>query len=468
MTDSLRIKQVALLGSCITWLISLYILTQFDKSDSGYQFITTFNFSTDINYFQTQLILGVDGINIFLVLLTTLLIPICLLSGWFSVVVRIKDFVIYYLILEALLLLVFLVLDLLLFYIFFESVLIPMYLIIGIWGSRDRKILAAYQFFIYTLIGSLFMLLAILWIYNNVGTTNYIILSHVAFSEQAQFLLWLSFFLSFATKIPMIPFHIWLPEAHVEAPTSGSVVLAGILLKLGSFGFLRYSLILFPDASIYYSPFIYTLSILGIIYASLTTVRQIDLKKIIAYSSVAHMSYVTLGLFTFSLNGLQGSLLLMLSHGFISSALFLSIGVVYDRFHTRLLPYYGGLTYFMPIYSLIFIFFTFANISFPGTASFVGELLILLSIFSSNAFVGLLASLGVILSALYSIWLANRLLFGPYNKLLPIGPFDLSLREFTLLLPLILLTLLMGLSPSLFTDFTLGGILYSLQLILTK
>lgn len=452
------IKQVALCGSFLTWILSLNLYLSFNKLFSGYQFIHV--------YFNT-ISLGVDGISIFLVLLTTLLIPLCLLTGWFSVTKFHKEYLISFLIMESLLILVFTVMDLLLFYIFFESVLIPMYLIIGIWGARERKILAAYQFFMYTLIGSLFMLLAIIWIYVNVGTTDYTILSQIKFDEEVQKWLWIAFFLSFATKVPMIPVHIWLPEAHVEAPTAGSVVLAGILLKLGTYGMLRYSIGLFPIASTYFTPLVYTMSLIGIMYASLTTIRQIDLKKIIAYSSVAHMNYVTLGLFTMNLQGIEGSIMLMLSHGLISSALFLSIGVIYDRFHTRLLPYYGGLTLLMPIYSIIFLFFTFANISFPGTASFVGELLILLGIYHENPFVAILATIGVILGAVYSIWLANRILYGPYNTLLGqiSSSIDVTRREFFLIFPLIIGTLVMGIYPDIFLNSIHSSTIFLLETI---
>jgi len=353
--------------------------------------------------------------------------------------------------------------DLLLFYIFVESVLIPMYFIIGIWSSRERKMLAAYQFFLYTLIGSLVMLLAIIWIYNQVGTTDYITLTQVKWSENAQKWLWLAFFASFAVKVTMMPVHIWLPEAHVEAPTAGSVVLAGILLKLGTYGMLRYLLVLFPYGCIYFTPLVYTMSLIAIIYASLTTIRQIDMKKIIAYSSVAHMNFVTIGMFALNLQGIEGSIMLMLSHGLISSALFLSIGVVYDRFHTRLLPYYGGIAIIMPLYTFLFLFFTFANMSFPGTASFVGELLILLGIFKENIFVALIASIGVILGAIYSIWLANRVLFGPYKVSTVKESIDVTRREFTIIAPLVIGTLFMGMYPELFLDTIHSSTIYLIQ-----
>ena len=347
---------------------------------------------------------------------------------------------------------VFTVLDLLVFYIFFESVLIPMFLIIGVWGARQRKIHAALQFFLYTLAGSLLLLIAILYIYNVVGTTDLQTILVYKFTFEEQLFLWIAFFASFAVKVPMFPVHIWLPEAHVEAPTAGSVILAGILLKLGTYGFLRFSIPMFPEASIYYSPLVYTLSIIAIIYVSITTMRQIDLKKIIAYSSVAHMGFVTLGLFTLTIEGIEGSLLLMLSHGLISSALFILIGVVYDRHHTRIIKYYGGLTQTMPIYSVLFLFFTFANISLPGTSSFVAEFLILVATYKVNTIICFLAAIGTVLGAVYAIWLYNRIAFGAI-KVEYINPYkDIDFREFNILIPIVVLVLLMGIYPSIFSE----------------
>jgi proton-translocating NADH-quinone oxidoreductase chain M len=406
------------------------------------------------------LILGVDGISILLILLTGLLFPICILIGWQSIRKFKTEYLIFLLVMQSMIILVFSVIDLLLFYIFFESVLIPMYLIIGIWGSREQKQMAAYQFFLYTLFGSLFMLLAIIWIYNRFHTTNYLLLVNEmsTLTTTQQLFLWLAFFASFATKVPMIPLHLWLPQAHVEAPTAGSVILAGILLKLGTYGMVRYSIGFFTDASIFFTPLVYTLSLIGIIYASLTTIRQIDLKRIIAYSSVAHMNFVTIGIFTYNIQGLVGAVLLMISHGLISSALFIAVGIIYDRFHTRLLPYYGGITSIMPIYSVLFIFFTFANISFPGTASFIGELLILLGIFQENVFVAIFATTGVVLGAVYSIWLANRLLFGSavYNF---VG-IDITRKEMAIIAPLVFSTLFMGIYPDTFLQIVQCSCLY--------
>jgi proton-translocating NADH-quinone oxidoreductase chain M len=312
-------KVVALTVSLINFLLSLNLWIFFDNSTSKFQFVTQLDW---FEFLNMQWYIGIDGISLFFIILTTFLVPVCLLISWSSITHLVKEFLVAFLFLETFMIAVFCMLDLILFYVFFESVLIPMFLIIGVWGSRERKIRAAYQFFLYTLIGSLFMLLAILLIYFQVGTTDLQVLMTTEFSERRQFFLWLAFFLSFAVKVPMIPFHIWLPEAHVEAPTSGSVILAGILLKLGTYGFLRFSIPLFPEATVYFTPLIYTLSVLGIIYASFTTLRQIDLKKIIAYSSVAHMGFVTLGLFSLNTQGIEGAILLMLSHGFVASALF--------------------------------------------------------------------------------------------------------------------------------------------------
>ena len=372
------IKVIVLSFSLAEFLLSLMMWMSFDNSSSRFQFVEVYNWieSSNIIFY-----LGVDGISLFFILLTTLLIPICLLASWDAIKFNEKEYFIAFLAMEALVIAVFCVLDIILFYVFFESVLIPMFIIIGVWGSRERRIRAAYMFFLYTLLGSVLMLLAILYIYYQAGTTDYQILLTTTFDPEVQKLLWLAFFASFAVKVPMLPVHIWLPEAHVEAPTAGSVILAGILLKLGSYGFLRFSLPLFPYASVYFTPFIYSFACIAVIYTSLTAIRQTDLKRIIAYASVAHMNLVLIGMFVYNLQGLEGSILQQLSHGLVSGALFLCVGVIYDRHHTRLVKYYSGLAHTMPIYIAIFMFFSMANIALPGTSSFVGEFLILAGAF---------------------------------------------------------------------------------------
>jgi proton-translocating NADH-quinone oxidoreductase chain M len=407
--------------------------------------------------------IGLDGISIFFILLTTFLIPIFLLASWDSIKIYIREYSIAFLFMEAMLICVFSVLDVLFFYIFFEAILIPMFLIIGIWGSRERKIRAAYQFFVYTLIGSVLMLLAIMYIYNQIGTTDIQVLHTVHFDFNTQIILWLAFFASLAVKVPMVPTHLWLPEAHSEAPTAGSVILAGVLLKMGGYGFLRFSIPMFPDASIYFTPFVYTLSVIAVIYTSLTTLRQVDMKRIIAYSSVAHMGFVTIGMFSLNIHGLEGSMLLMLSHGIVSSALFLCVGVIYDRHKTRIIKYYSGLTVKMPLFSLVFLFFILANMGFPGTSSFVSEFLVLIGAFKSNVFVTTLAATGVIWGAAYSIWLYNRVAFGNI-RVSHISAFrDLDRREFMVFLPCILLVLLMGIYPEIFLNMMHVSIVHLIE-----
>nr|YP_009130757.1 NADH dehydrogenase subunit 4 [Agarophyton chilense]AKA27612.1 NADH dehydrogenase subunit 4 [Agarophyton chilense] len=448
-TNEYLCKLIALNIVCLTFLFSLLLWVQFDNTTSFFQFSSTYNWIPSINLYYT---IGIDGISLFFILLTTLLTIFCVLLSWVSVQSLIKEYLICFLLLEFFLIQVFCVLDLLWFYIFFESVLIPMFLIVGIWGSRKRKIRAAYQFFLYTLVGSLLMLLALLTIYFEVGTTDLQVLWYYNFTEIKQIIFWLAFFSSFAVKIPMIPFHIWLPEAHAEAPTAGSVILAGVLLKMGGYGFLRFSIPMFPKASIYFTPLIFTLSIIAIIYASLTTLRQVDLKKIIAYSSVSHMGFVTIGIFSLNLQGIEGSILLMLSHGLVSSALFLCVGILYDRYKTRILKYYGGLMQVMPIFGIFFLFFSFANLGFPGTSSFIGELLVLIGAFQINRILTFFASLGMVLGAAYSIWLFNRISFGNL-KLQYFRSFqDVSRREFWILVPLMFIILWIGIYPISFLD----------------
>nr|YP_010960208.1 NADH dehydrogenase subunit 4 [Chamaemelum nobile]WNG77814.1 NADH dehydrogenase subunit 4 [Chamaemelum nobile] len=447
-----RIRPIRLIGLCaslITFLYSLVLRIQFDPSTAKSQFVESLRW---LPYENIHFYLGIDGISLFFVILTTFLIPICILVGWSGMRSYGKEYITASLIREFLMIAVFRMLDPLLFYVLPESVLIPMFIIIGVWGSRQRKIKAAYQLFLYTLLGSVFMLLAILLILFQTGTTDLQILLTTEFSERRQIFLWIAFFASFAVKVPMVPVHIWLPEAHVEAPTAGSVILAGILLKLGTYGFLRFSIPMFPEATLCFTPFIYTLSAIAIIYTSLTTLRQIDLKKIIAYSSVAHMNLVTIGMFSLNIQGIGGSILLMLSHGLVSSALFLCVGVLYDRHKTRLVRYYGGLVSTMPNFSTIFFFFTLANMSLPGTSSFIGEFLILVGAFQRNSLVATLAALGMILGAAYSLWLYNRVVSGNLKPDFLHKFSDLNGREVFIFIPFLVGVVWMGVYPKVFPD----------------
>lgn len=443
------LRSVALNFSCLTFVLSLVLWIFFNKSTATFQYVEKFFWIPILNL---NFPIGIDGISLFFVLLTTFLIPICLLASWDTIHFDLKKYLIAFLVMEFFLIGVFCVLDLLLFYIFFESVLIPMFLIIGIWGSRERKIRAAYFFFLYTLLGSVLMLLAVLYIYYQIGTTDYEVLLTFSFSSLEQKVMWCAFFASFATKVPMVPVHLWLPEAHVEAPTAGSVILAGVLLKLGTYGFIRFSFPLFPEACFYFSPFVYAMSVVGIVYTSLTAIRQSDFKRIIAYTSVAHMNLVMLGLFSFNVIGLEGAILQSLSHGFVASALFLIIGVVYDRHHTRMIKYYGGLVHTMPIYVFIFLFFTMANIGLPGTGSFVGELLILTGSFKTNTTVTFLGATGMILGGCYSLWLFNRIAYGNLKTQYFKNYLDLNKREFLIFFPLLFGTLIMGVYPNIFLN----------------
>jgi proton-translocating NADH-quinone oxidoreductase chain M len=421
----------------------------FDRSTAKFQFVETFLWIPSSNL---HFVLGVDGISLFFVLLTTLLVPLCLLGSWESVKVYTKEYVIAFLVMESLLLLVFTILDLLLFYVFFEAILIPMFLIVGVWGSRERKIRAAYLLFFYTLIGSVLMLLAILALYALTGTTDYQTLLTTPLDESLQKIFWLAFFASFAVKVPMVPVHIWLPEAHVEAPTAGSVILAGVLLKLGSYGLLRFSLPLFPAATLYFTPLVYTMAALAVVYTSLTAIRQTDMKRIIAYASVAHMNVILIGLFALNAQGVEGAILQQLAHGLVSSALFFCVGVLYDRHHTRLVRYYGGMAHTMPLFVGVFLFFTLANIAFPLTANFVGEFLILVGAFQVNTTIAFLGATGMVLGGGYSLWLYNRIAFGNL-KVQSLQAFsDMNPREWAVQLPLLLGTLLMGIYPEIFLD----------------
>ena len=448
-TNVRLIKNVALAFSMASFTLSTFLWVLFDRSTAKFQFVEEFLWipSSNINFF-----IGVDGISLFFILLTTLLVPLCLLASFDSVKIYVKEYMIAFLVMEALLIIVFSILDLLLFYVFFESVLIPMFLIVGVWGSRERKVRAAYMLFLYTLIGSVLMLLAILLMYSIAGTTDYQVLLTTPFNESLQKILWLAFFASFAVKVPMVPVHIWLPEAHVEAPTAGSVILAGVLLKLGSYGLIRFSLPLFPSATVFFTPLVYTMAAIAVVYTSLTAIRQTDMKRIIAYASVAHMNVILIGMFAMNAQGLEGAMIQQLAHGFVSSALFLCVGVLYDRHHTRLVKYYSGMAHTMPIFVTIFLFFTLANIAMPGTAGFVGEFLILVGAFQVNTTIAVLGATGMVLGGGYSLWLFNRIAYGNL-KVQALKSFsDMNRREFFVQLPLIAGTLVMGIYPEIFLD----------------
>jgi len=448
-TNEKFIKNISVIVSFITFFISLLLWVTFDQFTSKFQFFYKINW---LPYYNINLTLGIDGISLLFIILTTFLIPLCILTSYNIIKKHVKQYFILFLVLEFFLLLIFSVLDLFFFYIFFESVLIPMFLLIGVWGSRERKIRASFLFFLYTLTGSVLMLLSILSIFNNYGTTDYQTLLQINFNPFYQKIYWLAFFASFAVKVPMLPFHIWLPEAHVEAPTAGSVILAGILLKLGSYGLLRFSIPLFPVATIYFTPLVFTLSIIAIIYTSLTAIRQTDMKRVIAYASVAHMNLILLGMFSLTIEGIEGSILQMLSHGLVSSALFLCIGVLYDRYHSRLISYYSGLVHRMPIFISIFLLYIMANIALPGTSSFVGELLIFIGTFQYNTTITFFGATGMILGGAYSLWLYNRIAFGNLQTMSLKIFYDLTYKEIVIHLPLIISILYMGIYPNIFLN----------------
>ncbi|WP_158817626.1 NADH-quinone oxidoreductase subunit M [Methylocapsa sp. S129] len=435
-------RWIALWTTIVTFLLSLWAWADFNTSVAGFQLVEQRAwFSQAITYK-----LGVDGLSMPFVLLTTFLMPFCIGASWLSITTRVKEYMIAFLVLETLMIGVFEALDLLLFYLFFEGGLIPMFLIIGIWGGK-RRVYAAFKFFLYTLLGSLLMLLAIMAMYWYAKTTDITVLLHTDFPLGMQKYLWLAFFASFAVKMPMWPVHTWLPDAHVEAPTAGSVILAGILLKMGGYGFIRFSLPMFPDASQYFAPLVFALSIVAIIYTSLVALVQTDMKKLIAYSSVAHMGFVTMGLFAMTAQGVEGAVFQMVSHGLVSGALFLCVGVVYDRMHTREISAYGGLVQRMPRYAVALMIFTLANVGLPGTSGFVGEFLTLIGTFQVNSWVALLATTGVILSAAYALYLYRRIIFGVIDKPNLTGIADLSMREIVILAPLVVLTLYYGVHP---------------------
>src|SRR5207344_63713 len=437
-------RSAALITSLATFLISLVLWVRFDPTKAGFQFEEKLAWVPALNIgYHT----GIDGISLFFVLLSTLLTPICVLSSWEAVQNRVKEYMIAFLVLETFMVGMFCALDLALFYVFFEGVLIPMFLIIGVWGGH-RRVYAAFKFFLYTLLGSVLMLLAIIAIYWQIGTTDLpTVMEKLNLPFTWQCWLWLAFFASFAVKVPMWPVHTWLPDAHVEAPTAGSVILAGVLLKMGGYGFLRFSLPMFPEASQAFAPLVFALSIVAIIYTSLVALAQEDVKKLIAYSSVAHMGFVTIGVFTLTMQGLQGGIFQMLSHGIVSGALFLCVGVIYDRMHTREISAYGGLADRMPLYAFCFMVFTLANVGLPGTSGFVGEFLSLLGAFRINTWVAFLATTGIILSAAYALWLYGRIIFGKLEKPALKYITDLSWREVAVMSPLVVLTIFFGFYP---------------------
>jgi len=435
-------RNVALWTTIITFAVSILLWTGFDTTTANFQFVEQRPWIAEgINYH-----LGVDGISMLFIILTTFLMPICVLASWRSIDTRVKEYMIAFLLLETMMIGVFCALDFVIFYLFFEGGLIPMFLIIGVWGGA-RRIYASFKFFLYTLLGSVLMLLAILAMYLQVGTTDIPTLIASNFDATWQKWLWLAFFASFAVKVPMWPVHTWLPDAHVEAPTAGSVILAGVLLKMGGYGLLRFSIPMLPEATEYFTPLVYGLSIVAVIYTSLVALMQEDMKKLIAYSSVAHMGFVTIGIFTFTPQGIEGAIFVMLSHGLVSAALFLVVGVIYDRLHTREIARYGGLVHRMPSYAAIFMLFTLANVGLPGTSGFVGEFLVLVGIFQVNSTVAFLATTGIVLSAAYALWLYRRVVFGTLTKADLKEMLDLNKREVAIFAPLVVLTLFFGVYP---------------------
>ena len=435
-------KYVAIFSSLANFLLALFLWYLFDSSTSDFQFVEEKNWMGGFINFR----LGIDGISILFIVLTTFIAPICNFSGIHSIKFKIKEFLIAILLMETLMLGVFCSLDLVIFYLFFEGGLIPMFLIIGIWGG-PKRVYSAFKFFLFTLLGSVLMLIAIISIYWITGTTDVIKLLDIRIPQEYQYLLWLAFFSSFAVKLPMWPVHTWLPDAHVEAPTAGSVILAAILLKMAGYGFMRFSLGLFPIASDYFTPLIFVLSIVAIIYTSLVALMQDDMKKLIAYSSVAHMGFVTIGIFSLTKQGLEGSIIQMISHGLISAALFLSVGVLYDRYHSRMISSYGGLVNIIPKYAFVFMIFVLAALGLPGTSGFIGEFLVLVGTFQKNVLVTILASTGVILTAAYMLWLYRRVVFGKVTNIEIKNMKDLDKTEIYIFSSLIFLILFFGFYP---------------------
>ena len=443
-----NIRKVALWTSIGVFLLSLLMWLQFDNSKAGYQFQEKIRWFSDFNFYYH---IGIDGISLFMVILSTFLTPLCILASWESIKIRVKEYMLAFLFLETVMIGMFASVDILLFYIFFEAVLIPMYLIIGIWGG-ERRIYASFKFFLYTLLGSVLMLIAIVTIYKLTNSMSISDLQGNYFSKNIQKYLWLAFFASFAVKIPMWPFHTWLPDAHVEAPTAGSVILAGVLLKMGGYGFIRFSLGMLPEASEFFAPLIMTLSIVAVVYTSLVAIAQTDIKKLIAYSSVAHMGLVTIGIFIANSQGLEGAMIQMISHGVVSGALFLCVGVIYDRMHTRDINFYGGLVNRMPIYATVFMIFMLGSVGLPGTSGFVGEFLIIVGAFKYSSIVVVGTASGIILSAVYMLYLYKRIIFGVINNEKLKDILDLNQREKIILIPLAIAVLLIGIFPNIFIE----------------
>ena len=445
-------KWIALAVTLATFALSCVLTAQFDRNVPGFQFVEDIPWFAGAGYRM-----GIDGISVLFVLLTAFLLPICIIASWKSIEKRVLEYLIAFLILETLVIGVFTSLDIILFYLFFEGGLLPMFLIIGVWGGQ-RRVYAAFKFFLYTLLGSVLMLAAILWMISIAHTSSIPALMAYHFDPKAQTWLFLAFFASFAVKMPMWPVHTWLPDAHVEAPTAGSVILAGILLKLGGYGFLRFCLPMFPDASWQFTPMVFTLSVIAVIYTSLVAFRQTDIKKLIAYSSVAHMGFVTMGIFAGNPTGVQGAIFQMLSHGIISAALFLCVGVVYDRMHTREIVFYGGLVNRMPWYAAVFMLFTMGNVGLPGTSGFVGEILTMTGTYGASTWTALFAATGVILSAVYALSLYRRVVFGEITNPKLAGITDLEQREVLIFVPLIVGALVLGVQPGLIFNVTQSSV----------
>ena len=453
-----QVKRVALLTTVVTFILSMVMWGEFDSSSSQYQFTVEYN---QLSYLHMHM--GVDGLSLYFVLLTTFTMPICVLASWENVKHNIKSYIIAFLVLESLLIAVFVVLDLLLFYVFFESVLIPLFIIVGVWGASADRIRASFLLFLYTLFGSLFMLLAFLVIFYHVGSTDFEVLSLADISFESQRWLWLAIFLSLAIKTPLLPVHIWLSRAHVEAPVAASMVLAGLILKLATYGFLRVLIPFLPEATSYFSPLVQTIAVVTLVYSSLTTLRQTDFKVLVAYSSIAHMSVVVIGLFSNTLQGIEGAILLGIAHGIVSPAMFMCVGgILYDRYHTRVIRYYRGLTQYMPMFSLLFFLFILGNMSTPLTVNWAGELMALMGSIQRSPLIGLAMSSGIVFSAAYSIWLYARLCNGSWSPFLGYA-IDVTRREFMVLLPLLITMFLFGLFPNIIlTDlhYSVSTLLY--------